>query len=66
MEDNQIIELFWQRDESAITETGRKYGAYCRTIANNILQNNCWAFWVRKREEKGRALQTLLFCQTAL
>ena len=40
MEDNQIIELFWQRDESAITETGRKYGAYCRTIANNILQNN--------------------------
>ena len=40
MEDNKIIELFWQRDESAITETGRKYGAYCRTIAHNILQNN--------------------------
>ena len=39
MEDNQIIELYWNRDENAITETGRKYGAYCRKIAVNILQN---------------------------
>lgn len=37
MEDNKIIELYWQRDESAIRECQIKYGAYCGTIANNIL-----------------------------
>lgn len=37
MEDNKIIELYWQRDEMAIKECQIKYGAYCGTIANNIL-----------------------------
>ena len=37
MEDNKIIELYWQRDETAIKECQIKYGAYCGTIANNIL-----------------------------
>lgn len=37
MEDIQIIDLFWNRSEEAISETDRKYGAYCRTIAGNIL-----------------------------
>ena len=40
MEDNQIIELYWQRDEGAISESSRKYGSYCQSIAFNILQNN--------------------------
>lgn len=31
--------MFWQRDESAISVTAAKYGAYCNTIANNILHN---------------------------
>ena len=39
MEDLQIIELYWQRDESAIKECHAKYGGYCRTIANNILHS---------------------------
>ena len=39
MEDYQIIDMYWQRDENAITETDRKYGTYCRNIADNILQN---------------------------
>ena len=39
MEDAQIVELFWQRDESAITETKHKYGRYCYSIANNILRD---------------------------
>ena len=39
MEDKQIIELFWQRNEAAIEETSKKYGAYCFTIADNILNN---------------------------
>lgn len=37
MDDELIVELFWERSESAILETSRKYGAYCRTIAYNIL-----------------------------
>jgi len=39
MEDERIIELYWNRSENAIKETDKKYGAYCRYIANNILQN---------------------------
>ena len=37
MEDQQIIELYFQRDEAAIAESKIKYGAYCTTIAGNIL-----------------------------
>lgn len=37
MEDSQIIDLYWERDERAISETDQKYGGYCRTVANNIL-----------------------------
>ena len=39
MEDTSILELYWQRDENAIVETEQKYGAYCRSIANNILHD---------------------------
>lgn len=37
MEDAQIVELYWQRQEEAIHATAAKYGAYCHTIAYNIL-----------------------------
>lgn len=37
MEDARIVELFWQRDEAALTEAENSYGRYCLTIANNIL-----------------------------
>ena len=37
MEDEQILRLYFARSERAITETQRVYGAYCRTIADNIL-----------------------------
>ena len=36
MEDQQIIELYWQRSDQAISESDRKYGAYCTVIARNI------------------------------
>ncbi len=39
MDDLQIVELYWQRNEKAITETDSKYGAYCFVIAHNILHN---------------------------
>ncbi len=39
-EDGDIVELFWQRSEEAITETEAKYGKLCFGIAFGILQNN--------------------------
>ena len=37
MEDEQILALYWQRDERAIEETAKKHGDFCRGIAKNIL-----------------------------
>lgn len=37
MDDKQIIDLYFQRNESAIAETASKYGAFCHKIAINIL-----------------------------
>ena len=36
MEDEMIVDLYWQRSDLAISETNRKYGRYCHTIAYNI------------------------------
>ena len=36
MEDKEIVELYWQRSDLAISESERKYGRYCRAIARNI------------------------------
>ena len=40
MDDRQIIALYFARDEIAIAETARKYGTYCFSVANNILQSD--------------------------
>lgn len=37
MEDSKIIDLYWQRDKNAITETDRKYGAFCHKVSMNLL-----------------------------
>ena len=37
MDDNQIIDLYWARSQQAIAESESKYGAYCRAVARNIL-----------------------------
>lgn len=39
MEDAQIINLYFARNEQAIRETDSKYGGYCYSIAYNILTN---------------------------
>ena len=39
MQDYEIVDLYWARNEGAITETRTKYGAYCRKIAMNIVSN---------------------------
>ena len=40
MEDKQIVDLYWERSESAIKETEKKYGRYCHYIAYQILEND--------------------------
>lgn len=37
MEDQQIIALYFDRDEQAIAATKEKYGGYCAAVAGNIL-----------------------------
>jgi RNA polymerase sigma-70 factor (ECF subfamily) len=38
--DEQIIALYWERSEAAISETAAVYGRYCHKIAMNVLANN--------------------------
>ncbi len=45
MEDNEIISLYWERNEQAIVETDLKYGKLCGYVIKNILDN------VEDREE---------------
>lgn len=39
MEDHRIVELYWQRNEDAISETASKYGKYLYSIAYQILSD---------------------------
>lgn len=39
MEDQQIIALYFQRDEAALSETEIKYGTFCLRIAGNVLNS---------------------------
>lgn len=39
MNDNEIVDLYWDRNESAIKETDQKYRRYLYTIAYNILHD---------------------------
>lgn len=39
MDDKQIVELFNERSEDAITKTSEKYGSFCYYIAEHILHD---------------------------
>ncbi len=39
MDDKEIIQMFRERDESALAAMSKKYGSYCFFIARNILGN---------------------------
>jgi len=39
LEDSEIIDHYWQRDEQAIRESSLKYGPYCFSVANAVLAN---------------------------
>ena len=40
MQDEEIVELYWQRSDRAIPESERKYGRYCHSIAYRICQSS--------------------------
>ena len=70
MEDEKIVELYWERNENAIRETEIKYGKYCYAVAYNILHshedsaecvNDTWhGAWNAIPPEKPRKLQIFL------
>lgn len=70
MEDAGIIELYHARDERAITESDRKYGAFCRAVALNLLSvredaeecvNDTWhAAWNRMPPALPQSLKAFL------
>lgn len=70
MEDEQIVQLYWERSETAIAETAQKYGRYCHTIAQNILHSDneaeeCvndtyWGAWNSIPPHRPRVLRTFL------
>ena len=39
MTDEAIVELYWSRDEQAVSETERKYGKYLLKLAGNVLSD---------------------------
>ena len=39
MKDSEIVELYWNRSEDAISETKEKYGWYCTSIAYRMLSS---------------------------
>lgn len=41
MEDQAIVQLYFDRDERAISQTQTKYSSYLFCIANNVLNNFC-------------------------
>ena len=70
MKDNEIIELYWNRDEAAIAATAESYGNYCYSIAYNILQSpedaqECvndtyWKAWLSIPPQRPNRLATYL------
>lgn len=70
MQDNQIVALYWNRDEQAIRETEQKYGGYLTQIAVNILgdredgaetvNDTCWKAWRSIPPQRPEDLKTYL------
>ncbi len=68
MDDLTIVELYHRRDEQAIAESDKKYGALCRSIALRLLGlredaeecvNDTWhAAWNKMPPDRPRALGT--------
>lgn len=70
MEDAEIVDLYWARNEDAIAETKTKYGAYLTKVAYNILadqedsqecvSDTYLAAWRSMPENRPKVLRTYL------
>lgn len=70
MKDAEIIELYWNRDETAIAATAECYENYCYTIAYHILQchedaqecvsDTYWKAWLSIPPQRPNRLATYL------
>lgn len=70
MEDSEIIELYFNRDEAAVAQTSAKYGRYCGAIAFRVLHSRedseeCvndtwWKAWNSIPPERPRILSAFL------
>ncbi len=70
MEDREIVDLYWQRSDLAISETEKKNGRYCRSIAYRILSSqedaeecvsDTWfRAWNRMPDDRPSALSVFL------
>ena len=66
MEDAEIIDLYWQRDQRAIDETHGKYGGFLAGIAWNILRSHSDAeecvndTYLRTAKRGGDGMEVLL------
>ena len=70
MDDLAIVELYYRREERAITESDKKYGGLCRSIALRLLVfredaeecvNDTWhAAWNRMPPDRPQALGAFL------
>ena len=70
MNDNQIVDLYWKRQGTAISETEKKYGRYLFSIADHILaqyedseecvNDTYWGAWNSIPPHKPNALSTYL------
>lgn len=70
MRDEEITDLYFERNENAIAETEKKYKNYCLSVAENILENKedaeecfnsaLFALWNSVPPEKPRNLKLFL------
>ena len=51
MEDYRIVDLYWERNEAAITESDRKYGKMLKSLSYSLLSSR------EDAEELGRLLK---------
>lgn len=70
MNDTEIVELYWKRDEAAIAATAEVYGNYCYSVAYRLLQcsedaqecvnDTYWKAWLSIPPQRPNRLATYL------
>lgn len=70
MQDKEIVEMYWARDQHAITASETRYGGYCMSISMNILHsrpdaeecvNDTWlGAWQAMPPKRPNCLRTFL------